>query len=105
MTIEETEQKLEDWKKIVDSAGSSGKPIQEWCKENGINPRNFYYWRKKLKESEEGSSFYEVPDDEKPTEKPGSRDLILKFAQFSLVIPEEVNTAALEKVIKVLSHA
>lgn len=105
MTIEETEQKLEEWKKIIDSARSSGKPIQEWCKDNGINTRNFYYWRKKLKESEEGSPFYEFPDDEQLAEKSSSRDLILQYKQFSLVIPEGVDTAALEKVITVLSNA
>jgi hypothetical protein len=105
MTTEETLQKLEEWKVLIDSAGSSGKPVQEWCKENGINTRNFYYWRKKLREKEEGSQFYEVPDNEQPAVRSGGQDLILKYKQFSLVIPEGVDTAALEKVIMVLSHA
>ncbi|HAE16422.1 MAG TPA: hypothetical protein DCG51_07715 [Erysipelotrichaceae bacterium] len=105
MTTEETTQKLEEWKVIIDSAGSSGKPVQEWCKENGVNARKFYHWRKKLKEMEKGTQFFEVPDDVQPAVRSGSQDLILKYKQFSLVIPEGVDTAVLEKVIKVLSHA
>lgn len=105
MTSEYTEQKLEEWKKIIESAGSSGKTVQEWCDENNINTRNFYYWRKKLREMESGTQFYEVPDEQLSDDHPGSPELILKYKQFSLVIPEGVDTEALEKVIKVLSHA
>lgn len=103
MTNTEADSKLEEWKKIIEAARSSGKPIQEWCEDNGVSARNYYYWNKKIKEAESSSQFYEVSE-EQSVEKLSS-DLILQYKQFSLVIPNDVDTAVLEKVVMVLTHA
>ena len=105
MTTEETVNKLDEWRQLVESANASGKPIQEWCEENNVSTRQFYYWRKKLSEAEEDNRFYELSDDQSFQEHHSSKELILNYKEFSLIIPEGVDPAVLKKVITVLSHA
>lgn len=37
------------WTELLVSCNSSGQSRSEWCKENGINLKTFYYWQHKLK--------------------------------------------------------
>ena len=41
------------WKKIVLEANSSGMLKKDWCSQNGISTKSFYYWQKRIRESEE----------------------------------------------------
>lgn len=40
--------KLEVWSKRVRDCRSSGKTVQQWCEENGVNSKTYYYWQRKL---------------------------------------------------------
>lgn len=55
----------EYWKQIIDKAEASPFSVSEWCRQNGIRPRKFYYWRKRLKEisqSMAGAELVQVPE-------------------------------------------
>ena len=43
-----SEEKKTEWKNKINQQKSSGKRVREWCRENQIHPRVFYYWRSKL---------------------------------------------------------
>ena len=37
-----------EWENRIRQQKSSGKSVSEWCLENKIHPRVFYYWRSKF---------------------------------------------------------
>jgi len=37
------------WEQRLDEYEASGQRILTWCEEKSITPRQFYYWRKKLR--------------------------------------------------------
>lgn len=42
------EQYLHKWIPIINSCVNSGLSKQEWCKQNGINIKSYFYWQKKI---------------------------------------------------------
>jgi hypothetical protein len=36
-----------DWQAFVEGQGGSGKSVTEYCREQGVGPHRFYYWRKR----------------------------------------------------------
>lgn len=56
--------KLEVWSKRVSDCRSSGMTIQQWCEENGVNSKTYYYWQRKLFEltvEQSNPVFVEMP--------------------------------------------
>ena len=43
--------KLDRWTAILKEQNSSGLSIKDWCSQNGITRDQFFYWKRKLKES------------------------------------------------------
>lgn len=44
------EVRKKNWVEIIEACNASGQNKSEWCRENGISLRQFYYWQKKLRE-------------------------------------------------------
>ena len=70
------EVRLQQWYEIIQNQIKSGQSKRNWCRENGISEKKFFYWqrrvRKELYDSQEhalepvktntmGASFIEVP--------------------------------------------
>jgi hypothetical protein len=43
--------RLQQWARIVKECRSSGKSIQSWCTEQGVNVKQYFYWQRKLREA------------------------------------------------------
>ena len=43
-----SQEKKAEWENKINQQKSSGKRVREWCRENQIHPRVFYYWKSKL---------------------------------------------------------
>ena len=55
-----SEEKLEYWRQIIESADASPLGIPEWCRQNDITTHQLAYWRGKVKSHRDVSqSFYE----------------------------------------------
>ena len=39
----------QQWLTIVQACNASGQPKNQWCNENGVDRRKFYYWQKKFR--------------------------------------------------------
>ena len=76
----------EYWRRIIDDAESSPLSVREWCKQKGIKPRKFYYWRNRLQElsqvseaedvcTSSNSSFVELSIEGEPLSEPQSEPL------------------------------
>ena len=40
--------KLVEWAQRVQSCRESGLSVRQWCDENGLSPKTYYYWQRKL---------------------------------------------------------
>ena len=43
------EVRLEQWERLMTDCAESGLPKKQWCRENGISEKRFYYWQRKLR--------------------------------------------------------
>jgi transposase-like protein len=52
----EQESRIKWWRRVIARQQSTPVPLTEFCRQMGINPRKFYYWRKRLREMDAASS-------------------------------------------------
>ncbi len=127
-----TDLRLQHWTEIIHEANNSGLSKSEWCRQNNIRPRQFYYWQKALRERLLDQNFSDDPNDSHPStsmipvSKPdffeitpidekreetfpvspeAGASIEMKYGNFSFRIDDNSSEAALEKIIRVLSHA
>ncbi len=64
-------QRLELWGERVQQCRNSGKSVAQWCNENNLNTKTYYYWQSRLfKElaAVPSAMFVEVPTPQKEQE-------------------------------------
>lgn len=44
------EMRLAQWSKLFQECNESGLPKLEWCKQNSINYKLFFYWQRRVRE-------------------------------------------------------
>ena len=51
-----------DWAERIRDCRSSKMSVREWCKENGLSEKTYYYWQRKLFQmvSEQQGTFTEI---------------------------------------------
>jgi transposase-like protein len=52
----EQELRIEWWRRLIFRQQSTPVPLTQFCRQMDINPRRFYYWRKRLREMDAASS-------------------------------------------------
>lgn len=91
-----------EWQAKIALYETSGKKQSVWCRENGINLRNFNRWYNKLKKqassvpAEQGWVAVQI------TEKYQACLLTLKIGKVSIEVKEGFNPYLLAEVVKVL---
>lgn len=70
LTVASHEARLSLWLERIRACKSSGLSVKEWCKQNGLTDKNYYYWMRKIKREafetlQEQTSIREVPFQEK----------------------------------------
>ena len=50
--------RVEKWKRLITEANCSGVSKVEWCRQNSINPKTFFYWQRKLRRIEAEKILY-----------------------------------------------
>lgn len=43
--------RLANWTAIVRECSTSTMSKQDWCRQNGVNIKSYYYWQKKVRQS------------------------------------------------------
>jgi putative transposase len=77
------EYRLSGWLPIIKECRNSGMSVKNWCEQNNVNEKRFYYWQRKLREP----------------------SMILKVGNVSLELSETFQPELLASVLKVLTHA
>ena len=114
------------WAQIVHEVNNAPVTKKEWCAQNGINLKAFYYWQRKFRkqaiEASETSSALQVQvtqppsfveltlkPEEKITSNPRLQDpdheLILQVDECRLFITGDIKEQTLRTVMKVIRHA
>ena len=88
--------KEQEWTRRIREQARSGQSASEWCREQGVSDKAFYYWKKRLKtEVTPGTGFVKVGNKE-PLE------LVLREG-ITIRIPEGFDGEALRRIVEVLS--
>jgi len=43
------EVRLNQWEKLIQEASTCGKSKKQWCIDNGVSAKQFYYWQRKVR--------------------------------------------------------
>lgn len=52
ITLAKNQMRAENWRGLISTCQQSGQTVVNWCQENGINPKTYYYWLRKLRKQE-----------------------------------------------------
>lgn len=44
------EMRLSNWTKLVQECNASGLPKKQWCAQNQVDEKQFYYWQRRVRE-------------------------------------------------------
>ena len=93
---------LENWAAEVESCTASGLTVQQWCRENGISVKTYYYHLRKVRESiiESEPSIVPLSNKLMPSEK-----IEISDGEINISLPSDMNIEALSAVIQVLKNA
>ena len=94
--------RLENWASEVESCTSSGLTVQQWCRENGISPKTYYYHLRKVRESIIESEPAIVPLNNRVVT---SEKIEISDGEIKISLPPDMNIEALSAVIRVLKNA
>ena len=94
--------RLENWAAEVESCAASGLTVQQWCKENGMSPKTYYYHLRKVRESVIESAPAIVPLNDKVV---SHEKIEISDGEINIALPADMNIEALSAVIRVLKNA
>ena len=67
VTLVKNQMRAENWRTLIEACQQSGQTVVNWCGQNNINIKTYYYWLRKLRTLELESKELPVPV---PEEKP-----------------------------------
>lgn len=57
------EQRTARWAEIITQCRNSGMSVKNWCEQEGIKLKTYYYWQRKLYQAAyEQAEFVQIPD-------------------------------------------
>ena len=115
------EVRLVQWQEIIQTQLASGQNKREWCRENGISEKQFFYWqrrlRKELYESQAGAlvsvsqksakSLGEVPGNTSAnTVASGFRpEAVIAVGNVTIGVTANISESLLMSIGKMIRHA
>ena len=98
------EVKLAQWAEMVKSRNESGLTVTDWCKQNGINIKTYYYRLKRIRQavcSEIGQHDI-VPAIQTEESKCEDENIILIVGDVKISLPDNFNENTLSRLLGVL---
>lgn len=109
------EERLFQWRSIIDEYRNSGMTVRSWCIEKNINSRQFYYWQRRLSgqkfetvkrsKSQEEAKFVQlqVPTNSSKPISSFNPDIVIHMGNNKLELSNTASEELLSNVIKVMS--
>lgn len=114
VTLVKNQVRAEQWRELIQVCQSSGQTVVNWCQQNDINTKTYYYWLRKLRKQELPMLEIPVPIAEQPkpvafkklevdTPLPDTQAaVIIHLPSASLEIRNGANQATVEAVLLAL---
>ena len=101
---EKKEVKLAQWAEMVRSRNESGLTVTDWCKQNGINIKTYYYRLKRMRQAvcseiEQHDIVTAIPADAPQSE---DENIILIVGDVKISLPDNFNENTLSRLLGVL---
>ena len=61
VTLAKNQMRAENWRSLISTCQQSGQTVVNWCHENGINTKTYYYWLRKLRKQELSGKELPIP--------------------------------------------
>lgn len=61
VTLAKNQMRAENWHSLISACQQSGQTVVNWCQENGINTKTYYYWLRKLRKQELSGKELPIP--------------------------------------------
>lgn len=104
---------LQIWTQTVHECKNSGMTVKEWCIENGVNEKRFYYWQRRVREEvlapivtfkEDSSTFIQIPTSAPMTPTAFQPDMVLNYGNLRVELKNSVSSKLLVEVLQVIRH-
>ena len=87
------EYRLQQWGQIVQQCRESGMSNRDFCRQNGITEKTYYYWLRKLRMAAAGKDSPRLVELEKPD---SARDMIhIRFRDAEMTSPAGTDADAI----------
>ena len=95
--------RLQNWAEVVRAKQESGLTNREFCAQNGIAEKTYYYWLRKVRQAalECGAPELVRLEEELPA---ADRMIRIRYGSAELTLPENVDLAAVADLLDSLRH-
>ena len=95
--------KLRQWAEMVKCRNESGMTVSEWCKENGINLKTYYYRLKRVRQTVCGEiEHHDIVPVEPVSECDEDKRIRLVVDDVIVDVPDNFNAETLKRLLGVL---
>ena len=99
--------RLKEWKRQIEEQKTSGLSVQEWCRQNGIAAKTFYYHLRKVREDFLKSGRSEIDRAKNETERavvpiltaPVGGNITIEKNGLRIILPENISAEVLVSVV------
>ena len=99
--------RLQEWEQLIEEQRSSGLSVQEWCRQNGIAAKTFYYHLRKVREDFLKSGRSESDRAQNETERavvpiltaPVGGNITIEKNGLNIILPENIPAEVLMAVV------
>lgn len=102
------------WEQRINERTRSGLTVDEWCKKNGFNRHNYYYWNRRISQNQKSDKEVIFADVTPILSGNDNKDGVSKAAEFAdfqiffkniqVTVPANFNPASLTGLMKVLQE-
>ena len=98
------EVKLRQWAEMIQQRKESGLTVSQWCTENGVNIKTYYYRLKKVRQAmcKKTERHDIVPVCESEEEKINSERIEIYAGELRISLPDNFNEETLQRLLGVL---
>lgn len=102
-----TDVRTQSWASIVTECNRSALSKQEWCRQNNVSIKSFYYWQRKLRrEAVQHSGFAEVTVDPQFFDtRPGQTAAVIALPGVHIEIMNTATKDFMQKLVRALKDA
>jgi len=103
MTIRQ-EYRMQEWALRVEECRGSGLSIREYCEQQGLSEKTYYYWLRKLRRAAIEAAEPKLVELEPKQTMANPGTINVRYRGAELIITEDTTEALLSRVLRVLGE-